>query len=51
MQLEVIESGKCEAEVQPVAAYAEALSGCSSFMIGCCIIHFWCWEPGAGLCC
>ena len=46
MELEVIE-GKC-AE-QPV----EEIMGCSvdGFMIGCCIIHFWCWEPGTGLCC
>ena len=52
MQLEVIESGKCDAEPVPVApAYAESISGCENFMIGCCIIHFWCWDPGQGLCC
>ncbi|MBU6999975.1 MAG: hypothetical protein HXS51_04370 [Theionarchaea archaeon] len=46
MQLEVVESGRCAEE--PVAM---AASGCTDFMIGCCIIHFWCWEPGQGLCC
>ena len=47
MQLEVVESGKC-AEEPEIAAM-----GCpeGGFMIGCCIIHFWCWEPGHGLCC
>ena len=46
MELEVVE-GKCAEE--PVI---EAM-GCSEggFMIGCCIIHFWCWERGHGLCC
>jgi len=45
MELIVVESGKCQ-EVPD-----EPEGGCTSFMIGCCIIHFWCWEPGSGLCC
>ncbi|ADN37277.1 hypothetical protein Mpet_2533 [Methanolacinia petrolearia DSM 11571] len=24
--------------------------GCSSSLLGCCIIHFWCWESGSGCC-
>ena len=52
MELEVIESGGCNVEIEPKAmASVESISGCSSFMVGCCIIHFWCWDPGQGLCC
>lgn len=46
MELVVVESkGKCveELEVAPM--------GCTEFMVGCCIIHFWCWDAGDGLCC
>ena len=48
MELEVIE-GSC---APPEAMQVEP-EGCSvgGMMIGCCIIHFWCWEPGSGLCC
>lgn len=50
MELEVIE-GKCA--IPPVEAADIQPSGSSTegVMIGCCIIHFWCWEPGTGLCC
>jgi hypothetical protein len=52
MELEVIE-GSCDAELQPKIAGDVQPTGCSEggFMIGCCIIHYWCWEPGHGLCC
>jgi len=48
MELEVVE-GSCV----PKAAVQVEPEGCSEggFVIGCCIIHFWCWEPGTGLCC
>jgi len=52
MELEVIE-GSCDAELQPKIAGDVQPTGCSEggFMIGCCIIHYWCWDPGHGLCC
>ena len=52
MELEVIE-GSCDAELQPRIAGDVQPAGCpeGGFIIGCCIIHFWCWEPGHGLCC
>ncbi|MGC1121463.1 MAG: hypothetical protein WBA22_10260 [Candidatus Methanofastidiosia archaeon] len=53
MQLEIVESGGCAEE--PVAMVAGGIEpmGCpeGGFIVGCCIIHFWCWEPGHGLCC
>lgn len=47
MELEVIE-GKCEINDTGVD---DEVMGCSSFMYGCCIIHFWCWDAGTGACC
>jgi hypothetical protein len=53
MQLEIVESGGCAEE--PVAMVGGGIEpmGCpeGGFIVGCCIIHFWCWEPGHGLCC
>ena len=44
MKLDVIEpAGFCGPENKDTP--------CDSFMVGCCIIHFWCWEPGSGACC
>ncbi|MGD2249287.1 MAG: hypothetical protein PVF58_12845 [Candidatus Methanofastidiosia archaeon] len=47
MQLEIVEPAgeKCSGDgsgdpCQP-----------GGFWWGCCIIHYWCWEPGVGLCC
>ena len=50
MELEVVE-GSCAEE--PVLMAGATPAGCpeGGFIIGCCIIHFWCWEPGHGLCC
>ena len=44
MELEILE--------MPIAEDSEA-SSCEEGgnMIGCCIIHFWNWDPGHGLCC
>jgi len=54
MKLEIVE-GSCTPEepVQSIGSLTLEPSGCSEggFIIGCCIIHFWCWEPGHGLCC
>ncbi len=48
MELEVVEpaGGLCEIFFQKEAGCSEV-----EYFIGCCIIHFWCWEPGTGLCC
>ena len=50
MKLEVIE-GSCSGDIEPIPK--DGTEGCSEggFMIGCCIIHYWCWDPGHGLCC
>ncbi len=49
VELEVIESKKCE----PIDEPAAVVMGCDpgGFFYGCCIIHFWCWDVGQGLCC
>jgi len=47
MNLEVIESGitsPASREIIPVCDPNE-------FFSACCIIHFWGWEPGTGMCC
>jgi hypothetical protein len=52
MELEVVE-GSCSSAVQSTAAGGVEPMGCpeGGFIVGCCIIHFWCWSPGHGLCC
>ena len=48
MELEVIEAsgGLCTGQEEKDLGCPEG-----GLLIGCCIIHFWCWEPGHGLCC
>jgi len=51
MELEVVE-GSCSSSIQPRVGDVEP-AGCppGGFLWGCCIIHYWCWESGQGLCC
>jgi hypothetical protein len=44
MNLEVIESGERDFEPAGMCQNFE-------FFSACCIIHFWGWEPGTGVCC
>ena len=49
MGLEVLEAGKCNTIPEPEAVVMGCPGG--GFFYGCCIIHFWCWDAGHGLCC
>lgn len=46
MKIEVIDAGKAADE-------NDSCGGCREwgFLLGCCLVHFWSWDAGHGLCC
>lgn len=54
MKMEVIEEGKKSKKKSNVPEVKSSSCGkCEEggTLLGCCIIHFWCWEGGHGACC